>query len=178
MQTENLSIQVIPCQDLSQSEYREVVELCSQAFRRDYTPFLETFHGAVHLLGRFHGKLVSHALWVTRWLQYGDLPLLRTAYVEGVDTEISYRSRGFCSAIMRRLAEEVQDFDLAALSTSSITFYKRLDWLLWRGPLFVRTESGPILIPHETAMVLCLPKTPDLDLEASLSVEWREGELW
>jgi hypothetical protein len=27
-------------------------------------------------------------------------------------------------------------------------------------------------------MVLMLPKTPDINLDMSLSAEWREGELW
>jgi hypothetical protein len=56
--------------------------------------------------------------------------------------------------------------------------YARLGWEFWRGPLFIRRAGRLIPTPDEEVMILRLPKTPPLDLEAPLSVEWREGELW
>jgi aminoglycoside 2'-N-acetyltransferase I len=80
---------------------------------------------------------------------------------------------------MRRLADEVRDYDLAALCPSSPGYYVRLGWELWRGTLFIRTPEGPVRSPEdEEVMILRLPKTPDLDLTAPLSADWREGELW
>ena len=178
MSTETLSFQVMNNQDLSEHEYSEILALCSRAYRQDYRPFLETFGGATHILGRYHGLLVTHALWVTRWLQCAILPTLRTAYVEAVATDESYRNRGFAKAIMRRLAEEINDFDLGALSPAEHGLYTRLGWRLWRGPLFIRTSEGLVPTPNEQVMVLSLPNTPVLDLDAPLSTEWREGELW
>ena len=140
---------------------------------------MDTFSGATHVLGRFQSTLVTHALWITRWLQYASLPPLRTAYVEAVATEHSYRNRGLATVIMKRLAEEIRYFDLGALSTGSHGFYARTGWQLWRGPLFIRTSNG--LLPTRSehgVMVLLLPNTPPLDLDAPLSAEWREGELW
>ena len=123
--------------------------------------------------------LVSHALWLTRWLQADEGPLLRTAYVEAVATEKAFRGLGYASAIMKRVEEEIQGYDLGALSPFSVAYYERLGWELWRGPLYIRTEKGLVPTPSdEHVMILRLPKTPALDVNVSLSAEWREGELW
>ena len=81
----------------------------------DYEPLYRTFLDATHVLARQQGRLVSHALWVTRWLQCGTLPPLRTAYVEAVATEEAYRGRGFATAVMRRVAAEIRAFDLPSI---------------------------------------------------------------
>ena len=78
---------------------------------------------------------------------------------------------------MLRLAAEVDDFDLAALWPDHPEFYARMGWESWRGPLFIRTDSGQIAPPEDRVMVLRLLKTPSLDLDAPLSAEWRKGEL-
>ena len=51
--------------------YGEVVALCTLAYDEDFTALMATFHGSVHVLGSQAGRVVSHALWVTRWLQAG-----------------------------------------------------------------------------------------------------------
>jgi len=178
MNIESLSLQVIKAQDLTEKEYTEILELCSQAYERDFKPFMDTFSGATHVLGRFQSTLVTHALWVIRWLQTGTLPLLQTAFVEAVATEKKYRDKGFASAVMKKLAEEISQFDLGALCTGSPELYARLGWKIWKGPLFIRTQLGLIPTPNELVLILLLPNTPPLDLEAPLSAEWREGELW
>ena len=82
--------------------------LCNRAFGEDLEPLLDTFVDATHVLGHYDGSLASHALWVTRNLQVGTSPLLRTAYVEAVATEQTYRNRGFATAIMKRVADEME----------------------------------------------------------------------
>ena len=77
-----------------------------------------------------------------------------------------------------RLAEEIQDFDLAALSPFSISYYEKLGWEPWRGPLLIRTDDGLLPTPDYEQATTGLPNTPELDLDAPLSAEWREGELW
>ncbi len=175
----SLSIRVVPSSDLSRAEREAIVALCNRAYGEELGLLFETFVGATHALGYVGGRLVSHALWVTRYLCVGDGLLLRTAYVELVATDPGYRGRGFASALLKRLALEIQEFDLAALSPSDPAFYARLGWELWRGPLLIRTESGLLASPaDEQVMILRLPKTPPLDLSAPLSAEWRAGELW
>jgi aminoglycoside 2'-N-acetyltransferase I len=173
-----LSVQIIRSQDLSADMYSEILSLCYRAYGQDLKPIIDTFHDATHIIGRLNGTLVTHALWVTRWLQTGDLPLLRTAFVEAVATEVDYQKKGFASLIMNRIIKEISEFDLAGLSTGSPGFYSRLGWEPWRGPLFIRTEGGLMPTPNDSVMVFRLPKTPAIDLDAPLSAEWREGELW
>lgn len=174
-----LTIRVVPGRTLSAAERHTLVELCNRAYGENLQTLFDTFVDPTHILGTVGGRLVSHAMWVTRYLQPGTLPLLRTAYVEMVATAEAYRNRGHASALMRRFADEVRDYDLAALCPSSPGYYARLGWELWRGPLFIRTPEGPVRSPEdEEIMILRLPKTPDLDLTGPLSAEWREGELW
>ena len=177
---EKLDIQVKENTDLSAGEYAEIVALTSQAFERDYTPFMEMFSNPTHVLGRLNGKLVSYVLWITRWLQTGKGPLLKTAAIEGMATELSYRHKGFASQIMKRAAAEIQDYDIAVLSTGRNGFYARLGWKIWEGPLYTRKGNELIAMPEEQGcvMILTLPKTPPLDITAPLSIEWRALEPW
>ena len=81
---------------------------------------------------------------------------------------------------MERTAEEIQDYDIAVLSTGSNGFYARLGWKIWEGPLYTRKDNEMIAMPEEQGcvMVLPLPKTPPIDYAAPLSIEWRELEPW
>ncbi|GAP09476.1 predicted acetyltransferase [Bellilinea caldifistulae] len=174
-----LTIQVVQSAFLSDEDRKPIIALCNRACEEDLEPLFNTFVGATHVLGYHNGLLASHALWVTRDLQVGNSPLLRTAYIEALATDPAYRGRGFATAIMKRVADEIQDYELAALSPSSVAFYERLGWELWHGPLFIRTQTDLLPSPdQEQVMILRLPKTPPLDLNAPLSAEWREGELW
>ena len=174
-----LVISVVKQRDISENEYAEVLALCSNAYGQDFQPFLETFHDSGNVLGRHKGKLVSLGIWEPRWLQYPGLPPWRAAYIEAVATDERYRGRGFATVVMRRLAEEIKDFDIATLTTGLFDFYARLGWKFWRGPLFIRKADGIMSTPEvKGVMVLKLPKTPDIDLGMPLSMEWREGELW
>lgn len=111
-------------------------------------------------------------------MQPGEGRPLRTAYVEMVATAPEYRRRGFATAVMKRLAKSIVDYELGALCPAEPDLYARLGWVFWRGPLFIRTSKGLLPTPDERVMILRLPKTPPLDLDAPLSAEWRPGELW
>ena len=93
---DRLELQVIPGDTISPRTRDGVITLWARAFEQDMSLW-KTLEGAVHVLGRLGPKLVTHALWVTRWLQAGTGPLLRTAYVEAVATEAAYRKRGFAT---------------------------------------------------------------------------------
>lgn len=164
--------------DLSATQRQQIAALCSRAYDEDFAPVLAAFPAATHVLAWENDCLVSHALWVTRWLQAGEGSLLRTAFVEAVATEPQQQGRGYATLVLRRLAEEIQDFDVGALSPSDPAFYARLRWELWRGPLATRTERGVVATPDEQVMILRLPASPSLDLTMPLSVEWRAGEVW
>jgi aminoglycoside 2'-N-acetyltransferase I len=172
-------ISVITSQTLPGDTRQAIIDLCSRAYEEDFAALFDTFTAEAHVLGYIDEVLVSHALWVTRWLQIDGGPLLRTAYVEAVATEQAHRGQGYASAIMRRVVAEIQAYDLGALSPFSVAYYERLGWELWRGPLYIRTATETIRTPRDgDVMIMRLPKTPKIDLYTSLSAEWREGELW
>ncbi len=176
-----LRLEVRPRPNLSLAESQAIDVLCARAYETDLSRQLARWPTAVHVLGYVADQLVSHALWLTRHVQAGDGPLWPTAYVEAVATEPALQGRGYASAVLRHLAAALpaEAYVLAALSPSDSAFYARLGWELWRGPLGVRTEHGVQAMPaDEQAMVLRLPNTPPLDLDAPLSIEWRVGAAW
>lgn len=174
-----LNIQVVPGQQISDSLRREIISLCNRAYGENLTSLFETFADPTHILGSYDGQLVSHALWITRYLQTETNSMMRTAYIELVATDINYRKHGFAATIMKYLIGEIQDYDLAALSPFSVEYYAQLGWELWRGPLFIRANENLLACPDdETVMIFRLFKTPKLDTNALLSAEWRAGEQW
>jgi aminoglycoside 2'-N-acetyltransferase I len=176
--TDKLIFAVIQASELGSDERAEIINLCTDAYEEDFAHLFASLPGSTHLLGRLDGKIVTHAAWVTRWLEPQGQPLLRTAYVEAVATLPSYQGRGFGSSIMRELKNYILDYELGALSPSEVGFYERLGWELWQGPLAIRKPAGIELTADEEVMILRLPRTPELNLSALLTAEWRAGELW
>lgn len=178
MTTQRFLISVKSGDELTQAEIEEIIDLCSRVFEEPYAPFLETFPNPTHVLGRLGGVLVSHALWITRWLQVRGKSPMRTAYVEGVATDKPQRGKGFASKVMTTLVAQIKDYDIGALSPADTTLYQRLGWEYWLGPLYARKEGGWILVSEESAMIYRTPKTPRLDIRGPLSIEWRVGDIW
>jgi aminoglycoside 2'-N-acetyltransferase I len=175
---ENLKVEVLRSDQLTSEQLAEIHALCNRAYHADLEPLFRTFTGTTHVIGWWGSSMVSHAMWVTRWLQPGNQLPLRTAYVEMVATEPQYQGRGFASAVMRRLASAIHGFELGGLCPAEPMLYTKLGWVFWQGPLFIRTQDGLRSTPEEQVMILPLPQTPSLDLTLPLSAEWREGELW
>jgi aminoglycoside 2'-N-acetyltransferase I len=172
---------VVPAKELGDVARNDVVELCSEAYETDFSEYLAWLKRVTHVLARDEdGRLVSHACWITRWLQVESNEPMRTAYVEAVATANSARNRGIASAVMRKLQDSVTDYDIAALSPAVEGIYTRLGWERWQGPLFVRKDGAIEASPDdEGVMIYRLPRTPALDLAKPLSIEWRPGgEIW
>ncbi len=175
----SLTIERIATTALSQSARNAILSLCNEAYDEDLTGYLNDIGPGVHLLGRDGPDLVSHVMWVDRRLEPGNLPSLNTAYIELVGTHPAHQHRGHATALMQRLATEIESYDIGALSPSDPAFYERLGWESWQGPLLIQSPSGIEASPDEAAMILRLPATPSaLDLTASLAVSWRPGEIW
>ena len=173
-----IKFEVIRSDDLTTGKLASIHALCNRAYEEDLTALFNTFSDATHVLGYLGETIVSHAKWVTRWLQPGNGPRLRTAYIEMVATDPDHQRHGFATAIMKQLAGEITDFELGGLCPAEPELYEKLGWVFWRGPLFIRTAEELIATPDEKVMILRLKKTPALDLDLPLSAEWREGELW
>jgi aminoglycoside 2'-N-acetyltransferase I len=135
--------------------------------------------GARHFLAYDGDVLVSHAVVSTRGVQPDGLPILRTAFVDAVSTLPSHQNQGYGSATMRRLADEVGDYEIGCLQTDRTSFYARLGWEEWRGPLAGRSNDGLIPTPDQRGvMVLRLPGTPPLDVDAGLTIERQPERIW
>ena len=198
----DFSVKVIAADAASPALLAEVQSLCGRAYAGENLGPLWAAYAADWYVVGFAGDLaVSHAMVVTRWLQAGAGPRLRTAYVELVATLPEFQGRGFASAVMERLGMAIgaAGYDLGGLCPADTGLYQRLGWEYWRGPLFIRppgaaegqggtvaginvgdaAAASPIPTPEERVMILRLPNTPPLDLDLPLSAEWRPGgELW
>lgn len=177
--SKELDFRVVSGKDLTLDERQEIIALCDLAYEEDMGVIINQFIDPVHVLGYFKDRLVTHALWIERYLQSAGLPMLRTAYVEAVATHPEFQHRGFASRIMRKVVEQIQDFDIAGLAPFSVDYYAKLGWELWRGAMFERKDGELVAAgPEDEVMIYRLPKTPELDLDAPISVEWRVGEVW
>jgi aminoglycoside 2'-N-acetyltransferase I len=173
-----ITIEVVACDDLGSVERREIIDLCALAYDEDFDRLFELLPGSCHVLIRDDGVLVSHACWVTRWLQPAGLPMLRAAYIEAVATHPQRQREGLGGRAMERVAAEIGGYDLGALSPALQGFYERLGWEHWRGPTAIRRAEGLLPTPDEEIMILRTVRTPSLDLDAPITAEWREGEVW
>ena len=136
--------------------------------------------GGIHFVLDINGEIVAHASVVERELHVDGRPL-RTGYVEAVATSVDRQGVGLGSLVMTDVTSYISDrFELGALGTGRHRFYERLGWLTWTGPTFVRTPHGPRRTPEEDGDILVMrtPSTPPLNPTASISCEWRPGDVW
>ena len=188
----DLTLQVISASDLAPELRASILALCHRAYGEDLAHLFDAYTADAHVVARRGDTPVSHAMTVTRWLQAGNGPLLRTAYVELVATAPEFQGRGLATAVMERLGRAIaaDGYALGGLCPADTRLYGRLGWEYWQGPLFIRPPVPPepeqepppsalIPTPEERVMILRLPHTPPLDLTLPLSAEWRDGgELW
>ena len=178
-------IRRIPTDELSAAEVDQVRAILLAAFEKDeHGGFAEEDWehalGGTHFLLELDGEIVTHASVVQRSLRVAGVPI-RTGYVEAVATAPGHQGRGFGSAVMHEVNTLIAaEFDLGALGTGSQGFYERLGWQIWRGHAYVRMQAGDEPTPAEDGyiMVLLTPSSPAVDLEASISCEWRPGDVW
>lgn len=137
--------------------------------------------GGVHVLAERDGRIVAHAAVVERDIRL-DGRSIHTGYVEAVAVDPALQRGGVGSAVMQEVGALIEDrFELGALATGTPEFYGRLGWRRWRGPTSVRTATGEQRTPDEDGgiMVLETSRTPrPLDLDGSISCEWRPGDVW
>lgn len=136
--------------------------------------------GGIHFVLDLDGDIIAHASVVERELHV-DGRALRTGYVEAVAVAPDRQGAGSGSLVMGDVTSYIgEQFELGALGTGRHRFYERLGWRTWTGPSFVRTADGPRRTPDEDGylLVLSTPSSPPLDLAASISCEWRPGDVW
>ena len=178
-----MAIRRVPTDELGPDEVAAIREVVFAAFD-DPKPFTEEDWehalGGVHFILEENGMVVAHASVVERELHAGDYRL-RTGYVEAMATRRDLQHRGHGSEVMREVGEYIDEtFPLGALDTGVNAFYERLGWVVWKGPTFVRTDSGLVRTAEDdgNVMVRVTPASAKLDLSAPISCEWRPGDVW
>ncbi len=174
----------IPTADLTPREIAALRDLLWAAFPPGEDGFTEDDWehalGGTHVVLEIDGRIVSHASVVERELRIADRPL-RTGYVEAVATDPALQGRGHGTIVMRDATGYIRDgFELGGLGTGAHHFYERLGWLTWRGPTSVRTRDGLVRTAGDDGSILVLPTptSPELDISAPISCEWRPGDVW
>lgn len=176
-------VRTVPSDELTPEEVGVLRDLFAAAWPDDPDEFTDEDWdhavGGLHFLLEQDGATVAHASVVERKLHTGG-HRLATGYVEAVATWPSHQRRGHASVVMREVAGYIdRTFPLGALGGDP-GFYERLGWVVWRGPTFVRTPAGLVRTAEEDGNVLVrvTPSTPQLDLSAPISCDWRPGDVW
>jgi len=136
--------------------------------------------GGLHFVAEDDRGILAHASVVPRELHVEERPL-RTGYVEAMATRPDLQGRGIGTEVLRAVDDHiVEAYELGALDTGSDWFYRRLGWLRWRGPTFVRTVEVVVRTAEEDGniMVLPTPASGPLDPDAAISCDWRPGDVW
>lgn len=141
-----------------------------------------------HALGGEHAlvvedrRVVAHGCVVLRRFLLGER-VLRVGYVEAVAVEPDLQRQGLGTAVMAALERLAPAYDLLALGASDEgrPMYDARGWVPWRGPLHVLGPSGVERTAEEEGYVLVLAGAlalDALDLDAPLTCDWREGDVW
>ncbi|MFL5738356.1 MAG: GNAT family N-acetyltransferase [Actinomycetota bacterium] len=136
--------------------------------------------GGLHFVAEDERGILAHASVVPRDLAVDGRPL-RTGYVEAMATRPQLQNQGIGTEVLRVVNDHIMNvYELGALDTGSDWFYRRLGWLRWRGPTFVRTAEGVVRTEDEDGniMVLPTPASGELNVDAPISCDWRPGDVW
>lgn len=136
--------------------------------------------GGLHALAWEGPDLVGHAALIQRRILYRG-KALRAGYVEGVGVRPDRQRHGHGAAMMAALERVIRAaYDLGALGASDVgaAFYAARGWQLWRGPSSALTPDGIRPTPDDDGGIYVLPCTAPLDLDAPLTCDWRDGDVW
>jgi aminoglycoside 2'-N-acetyltransferase I len=178
------SVRTVGSDELGQAEVTAIRDVLNAAFgdEPDEAFTEEDWDhavGGLHFILEENGTVAAHASVVERELHTSG-HRLATGYVEAVATRPYLQGRGHGSTVMRAVGEYIDGtFQLGALGGEP-SFYERLGWVVWEGPTFVRTQAGLIPTPEEDGLVLVrlTPSSPEFDLSAPISCDWRLGDVW
>ena len=136
--------------------------------------------GGSHFFIVEDGAPISHAAVVARKLVIGERAF-NTGYVEAVGTGEGFRRQGLARTVMKSAEYHIeQSFEIGALHSVLPTFYEHLGWEKWRGPTYVRSDTGCERTPDDDGCIHVrrLPASSGLDLDDAISCAWRPGYVW
>ena len=127
----------------------------------------------------YRGELISHIAVIPRYIAVERIPL-RGVYVESVATKPEFWGKRFGTALLTAATAHITDtYDIGAMSTDRVEFYRRVGWKVWTGCSFVEHRNGVPCpeSPRGTIMVV-VPPTSAIDVSKDISTDWREGDIW
>jgi aminoglycoside 2'-N-acetyltransferase I len=138
--------------------------------------------GGIHAMAWDGDALIGHASVVQRRLLHAGRAL-RTGYVEAVAVRADRRGQGHGAAVMAAAERFITGaYDLGALGSAeeATGFYAARGWRPWQGPTAALTpDRGVVRTPDEDGWIYVFPVAHTaLDLTASLTCDWRDGEVW
>ncbi len=167
--------------ELDAATRKAVRVLLEHVFEGDWTEDdWDHTQGGMHALIWDGSELVGHAAVVQRRLLHNGRAL-RTGYLEGVAVRADHRKLGHGNALMDAMERVIRGaYELGALSSSdqAARFYATRGWKLWQGHTFMLSPNGVVRTEDEDDNTYVLPVTAPLDLTASLTCDWRDGEAW
>lgn len=167
--------------ELTPSEAARIRTLLDEAFEGRFTDALwGQALGGVHFFVDEEGVPISHASVVPRRLAVRDREI-NTGYVEAVGTRPRDRGKGLARSVLAAARRHIADtYELGALHSVLPTFYVHLGWERWRGPTFVRTDSGLVRTHADDGCIHIwrVAAAGALDLDDPISCEWRPGFVW
>lgn len=176
--------ELIATAHLSGEDHARIRDLMGAAFE-DFTD-----HDWSHALGGLHAvvregdDVVAHGSIVLRRLLVEGRSL-RCGYVEAVAVAPERRREGLGDQVMAELEALGPGYDVLALSSSrdAMAFYRARGWRVWRGPSSVLTPYGPDRVeptPEDDGAIHVYggPDDHPLDLDAPITCDWRDGDVW
>jgi aminoglycoside 2'-N-acetyltransferase I len=166
--------------ELDDTELDAVRKLLADVFDDLTADDVEHCLGGVHALAWEDGRLVGHASVVQRRLLHGGRAL-RAGYVEGVAVRADRRGRGYGAAVMKAVEQVARRaYVVAALATTAAAagFYAARGWQLWRGPSSALSPTGIRRTEDDDGGIYVLTLEAPLDLDAELTCDWRDGDVW
>jgi aminoglycoside 2'-N-acetyltransferase I len=127
---------------------------------------------------RYREELVSHLSIVPRYIAVDGVEL-NGVYIESVATRPEFWGRRFGTALLSAASAHIMDtYDIGAMSTDRVDFYRRAGWQSWAGRSFVQeTDEVRPVRPVGTIMVIVAPCL-DLNIQGDIVTDWREGDIW
>lgn len=167
--------------DLDDETRAAAGQMVVDAFAGDFTDTdWEHALGGMHALVWRHGAIIAHGAVVQRRLLHRGRAL-RCGYVEAVAVREDCRGQGLAGAVMNAVEQVLRGaYEVGALSSSDAgrTLYDARGWVRWRGPTSALTLDGVIPTPDDDGSVYVLPVTAQLDVDSSLTCDWRDGDVW
>ena len=136
--------------------------------------------GGLHAIVRAGDTIIGHAAIVRRHLAYRGRAL-RAGYVEAVAVHADHRREGVGDDLVAALESViVRAYDLGTLSATAIgmPFYESRGWQPWRGSLYAFTPDGIVHQPQLEDRLMVFAVRDDVDLDADLTCDFRNGDLW